>query len=111
MNSYFEGSLSGRKIYWCPGGQGHLAYCPQPTDPDSYTYCCTFYYLGQDKPSCCLFPFHTGVVIAFIISAFVIAGLLIFLTCWCYPSCPLAKRLQQNHDEEIALQQRYLTRG
>uniref|UniRef100_A0A915CPM7 Uncharacterized protein n=1 Tax=Ditylenchus dipsaci TaxID=166011 RepID=A0A915CPM7_9BILA len=99
--SYHADSLSGRPIFWCPGGNGHLAYCPQPIDPEDYTYCCQFYYKGTDMPSCCKYPFHTGVVIAFLLSGFVIASLLIFMSCWCLPPCPLAKRLTDRREEGV----------
>ncbi|KAE9546147.1 hypothetical protein FO519_010641, partial [Halicephalobus sp. NKZ332] len=81
----------------------HLAYCPQPTDPDSYTYCCKSYYFGHtEKPSCCMFAVSVGVVIALIISAVILFAVLMFLTCWCLPCCPLNKRIAEvRHEREM----------
>ncbi|EYC31841.1 hypothetical protein Y032_0003g1266 [Ancylostoma ceylanicum] len=67
---YRPGVLSGRQIYWCPDGQGHLPYCPSPSDSDENIYCCQFFTFGGDTfPSCCRFPIYTGVVYALVISA------------------------------------------
>ncbi|KAI1700557.1 hypothetical protein Ddc_18037 [Ditylenchus destructor] len=105
MDEYHEGTLSGRTIFWCPGGGGHIAYCPQPIDPDDWTYCCIFYWKGTDLPSCCRYPFHTGVMVAFFLSGIVIAFILAFFCCWCVPWCPLAKRIAENHDQELEIRE------
>ncbi|KAK6760092.1 hypothetical protein RB195_021562 [Necator americanus] len=84
--SYQPGILSGRKIYWCPDGGGNLPYCPSPSDPDEYVYCCQFFTFGETFPSCCRFPIYTGVVYALTISAVLLFLLLLFLYCWCWPS-------------------------
>lgn len=135
---YFEDRLAGRRIYWCPGGEGsidlfisvglsplttsciagYIAYCPQPTHPDDYTYCCNYYYLGKDLPSCCRYPWHTGALIALFFASIVailcelavwainnrpgisrLTSVFVFLSCWCCPWCPLAKRLVDQHCE------------
>ncbi|KAH7725313.1 Protein M05B5.2 [Aphelenchoides avenae] len=94
MDAYVEGTLAGRRIWWCPGGQGYIAYCPQPIDPDAYSWCCTYYYLdGTDMPTCCLFPIPTGVVIALFFCVLITLSLLTLFTCWCCPACPLARRM------------------
>lgn len=88
------GILAGRPIYWCPGGNGkstfqicdtfrktialrlilgYPPYCPRPTDSDEYTYCCTYGY-EISMPTCCRYPFHTGMLYAFILSTFVFAA-------------------------------------
>ncbi|KJH48766.1 hypothetical protein DICVIV_05091 [Dictyocaulus viviparus] len=64
--SHTPGVLSGRPIYWCPDGGGHLPFCPTPSDPDEYVYCCQFFYLGDSFPSCCRFPIYTGLLFALI---------------------------------------------
>ncbi|VDM95971.1 unnamed protein product [Thelazia callipaeda] len=68
---YVPGTLSGRPIYWCPSGNGYPAYCPRPTDSDEYTYCCVYGY-GIDMPTCCRFPFHTGLLYTMIFSLIII---------------------------------------
>ncbi|KAL3078691.1 hypothetical protein niasHT_022378 [Heterodera trifolii] len=80
--------------------EGYFAYCPQPTDFDQYTYCCLYYHLGVDRPSCCRFPFHTGVVIALFLSSVVAFLVLLFLMCWFCPICPLAKKLRERKEDE-----------
>lgn len=51
-----------------------MAYCPQNTDPDDYNYCCTYEEFGIQRPSCCRYAVHTGLLIAFYLSAVVIVG-------------------------------------
>ncbi|VDD95880.1 unnamed protein product [Enterobius vermicularis] len=68
MSDPVPGSLGGRSIYWCPGGQGNTAYCPRPTDPDGYIYCCTHGY-DITIPSCCRFSTFTGLIYAYYFSA------------------------------------------
>ncbi|KAK0400458.1 hypothetical protein QR680_015255 [Steinernema hermaphroditum] len=63
--------LQGRTIYWCPGGGGHLPYCPGPIDADDHIYCCTWYSETGDIPSCCRYPFGTGKTATLYIAAFV----------------------------------------
>jgi len=53
------------------GYSGYIAYCPQPIHPDDYTYCCNYYYLGKDLPSCCRYPWHTGGLIALFFASIV----------------------------------------
>jgi len=97
---YVEGRLGNRRIWWCPSGYGYLAYCPQPTDWDSYNWCCTFPYMGSWKPSCCAFAIPTGAVIAFIFASIILLSVFIGLSCWCCYFCPLYKQLYESDDEE-----------
>ncbi|KAJ1373500.1 hypothetical protein KIN20_035909 [Parelaphostrongylus tenuis] len=69
---YTPGVLSGRPIYWCPDGEGHLPFCPSPSDPDYNVYCCQFFYLGDSFPSCCRFPIYTGLLITLSICAVIL---------------------------------------
>ncbi|CAI4227008.1 unnamed protein product [Auanema sp. JU1783] len=78
--------LSGRDINWCPDGRAYHPYCPGPADPDGYNYCCTHFYLGSSKPSCCRFPIHTGLFVSLIICSLPLAILFVFFYCWCWPS-------------------------
>ncbi|KAK6760091.1 hypothetical protein RB195_021562 [Necator americanus] len=66
--------------------KSNLPYCPSPSDPDEYVYCCQFFTFGETFPSCCRFPIYTGVVYALTISAVLLFLLLLFLYCWCWPS-------------------------
>ncbi|VBB26103.1 unnamed protein product [Acanthocheilonema viteae] len=100
LSHYVEGRLGNRKIWWCPSGYGYLAYCPQPTDWDSYNWCCTWPYLGSWKPSCCPFAVPTGALIAIIIASIVLVALLIFLSCWCCFCCPLYKQLYDTDEKD-----------
>ncbi|KAM3722073.1 Receptor-like protein kinase THESEUS [Dirofilaria immitis] len=100
LSHYIEGRLGNRKIWWCPSGYGYLAYCPQPTDWDSYNWCCTWPYLGSWKPSCCPFVVPTGALIAIIIASIVLVALLIFLSCWCCFCCPLYKQLYDTDEKD-----------
>uniref|UniRef100_A0A1I7VZT5 Uncharacterized protein n=1 Tax=Loa loa TaxID=7209 RepID=A0A1I7VZT5_LOALO len=79
LSHYIEGRLGNRKIWWCPSGYGYLAYCPQPTDWDSYNWCCTWPYLGSWKPSCCPFAVPTGALIAIIIASIVLVACRFYL--------------------------------
>ncbi|WKY14503.1 hypothetical protein Q1695_000216 [Nippostrongylus brasiliensis] len=72
----------------------HLPFCPSPSDPDGYVYCCQFFYLGETFPSCCRFPFYTGLVISFAICAVLLLLLFIFLYCWFWPTSLLNLRRQ-----------------
>ncbi|KHJ97729.1 hypothetical protein OESDEN_02292 [Oesophagostomum dentatum] len=93
---YREGVLSGRKIYWCPDGEGNLPFCPSPSDPDEYVYCCQFFtFNGDTYPSCCRFPMYTGILYALIISAVLLFLLLLFLYCWFWPASLLNVRRRQ----------------
>uniref|UniRef100_A0AC35U9Z9 Protein shisa-5 n=1 Tax=Rhabditophanes sp. KR3021 TaxID=114890 RepID=A0AC35U9Z9_9BILA len=92
MDSHIPDVLSGRKINWCPGGEGYLSYCPQPTDADEYNYCCTIFRDGIDFPICCRFPLSSGIIYAFVLGALVFLIFATFLSCWCCYTCPLYKR-------------------
>ncbi|KAI6226982.1 hypothetical protein M3Y95_00678700 [Aphelenchoides besseyi] len=95
-----EGTLSGRRVFWCDSNQGRYgAYCPRPTDPDDHVYCCSYYYIGgADLPSCCRYPIHTGLFYALIFCAVISLLLFVFLGCWFCPSSPLAKRVERNRE-------------
>ncbi len=32
---------------------GYTPFCPRPSEPDDYTWCCTLSYMGTWAPSCC----------------------------------------------------------
>ncbi|VDM37757.1 unnamed protein product, partial [Toxocara canis] len=70
---------------------GFPAYCPRATDPDEYTYCCTYGY-DWSMPTCCRYPLHAGLIYALCVGAFIVAAVLIFLSCWFCPLCPFAVR-------------------
>uniref|UniRef100_A0AC35TUE5 AN1-type domain-containing protein n=1 Tax=Rhabditophanes sp. KR3021 TaxID=114890 RepID=A0AC35TUE5_9BILA len=99
VTQYIEGRLGNRRVFWCPSGYGYLAYCPQPTDYDSYNWCCSWPYMGSWKPSCCQFAIPTGAVVAIIISSILLLFLMTFLGCWCMACCPLYKQLYENESE------------
>ncbi|CAJ0958080.1 unnamed protein product, partial [Mesorhabditis belari] len=83
MKDHIPGVLNGRRINWCPDGDGYLPFCPQPTDPDEYSYCCMYYYLEVDMPSCCPYPIRTGLIPAFIVSGFILLFFILFFVWWC----------------------------
>ncbi|XGW35110.1 hypothetical protein V3C99_018831 [Haemonchus contortus] len=93
---YQPGVLSGRPIYWCPDGEGHLPFCPSPTDPDTSVYCCQFFYLGDTFPSCCRLPIYTGLLVALIICAVLFGLLIVFLYCWFWPNSLLNVQRRRN---------------
>uniref|UniRef100_A0A0K0EHW1 Uncharacterized protein n=1 Tax=Strongyloides stercoralis TaxID=6248 RepID=A0A0K0EHW1_STRER len=89
MNGHIPDILSGRKINWCPNGEGFPAFCPQPIDPDNYDVCCVMYRDGMDFPTCCRSKYLPGVIIGSIVGFFFFLTVFIFLSCWCCYLCPL----------------------
>uniref|UniRef100_A0A0K0FKF1 Uncharacterized protein n=1 Tax=Strongyloides venezuelensis TaxID=75913 RepID=A0A0K0FKF1_STRVS len=89
MKDHIPDVLSGRKINWCPSGEGFLAFCPQPIDPDEYNVCCVMYRDGMDYPTCCTSSYLPGVIIGGTIGFCIFIIIFIFLSCWCCYLCPL----------------------
>lgn len=98
---YIGGYVGGRRIYWCPSGYGYLAFCPQPSDYDSHTWCCVWpYWENSWRPACCPFAIPTGAVVCVILGAMILFVLLIFLSCWCCFCCPLHKKIYEDEKED-----------
>ncbi|VDK43095.1 unnamed protein product [Anisakis simplex] len=107
MDEHIADTLSGRRIYWCPGGNGFAAYCPRETDPDEFMYCCTYGY-DWSMPTCCKYPLHTGLIYAMYAGAVIVATILIFLSCWFCPICPVARRVNEVAKEKQTQKARQL---
>uniref|UniRef100_A0A0N4ZSS8 CX domain-containing protein n=1 Tax=Parastrongyloides trichosuri TaxID=131310 RepID=A0A0N4ZSS8_PARTI len=105
MSVHIPDVLSGRKINWCPSGEGFPAFCPQPIDPDNYDVCCVMYRDGMDYPTCCTSTFLPGFIIGGSIGFFIFIVVVIFFSCWCCYLCPLFRiriknrLLRQQHIE------------
>ncbi|CAI2356795.1 unnamed protein product [Caenorhabditis sp. 36 PRJEB53466] len=96
MNNFIR-LLQKREINWCESGHGYPAFCPGPSDPSNYQYCCSFpFEMGSYKPSCCPFPINNGVLIICCLSAIIFFFFLLGLYCWCWPTSRLNRRRQRN---------------
>ncbi|CAJ0569289.1 unnamed protein product, partial [Mesorhabditis spiculigera] len=102
MDEHIPGILGGRQIFWCPGGDGYLPFCPQPTDPDDHYYCCMYFYLEVDKPSCCQYPINAGLVLDAISCISRIFSSLATLAA-CQNFCGLENAATIHYTEEIDL--------
>uniref|UniRef100_A0AC35FV64 Uncharacterized protein n=1 Tax=Panagrolaimus sp. PS1159 TaxID=55785 RepID=A0AC35FV64_9BILA len=83
-------------VNWCPSGQGYPAYCPLSGYGKEYKYCCTTFYLGSLKPTCCHLPISAWNIFSIIFACIIVIALLTFFTCWFLPNCPLNQRMIAN---------------
>ncbi|CAP32777.1 Protein CBG14157 [Caenorhabditis briggsae] len=95
MSSDFMRVLQKRDVNWCESGHGYPAFCPGPSDPSHYKYCCTFPYLKSYKPSCCMLPTDGIWLLTYCSSCIILFVFFIALYCWCWPSSRLNKRMNR----------------